>query len=169
MDGDAPRGSDLAQVVDLELLAAQVPVGARRDARRVARIGRLVMVGPGEADLLRVTVGIRLGDEEPRPAEEPDLGVALVLQLRPGDPVEAAPQHDVAVAVDRLVAERVAQLVREHRLASRSELDVPFRRDLALGAFEPIGTQEQRAARLAVAHRLRPRRAGGGRRRERGR
>ena len=42
------RGADLAQLVDLELVAPQVPVVVRRDARRVARVGRLVLVGAGK-------------------------------------------------------------------------------------------------------------------------
>ncbi len=169
MHGHAVRRANLAQVVDLELVAAQVPVGVRRDARRVARVARLVLVGPGEADLGRVAARVGLLDEEARLAKEADLGVALVLELRAGDPVEAAAQHHVAVAVDRLRVDVVGEPIGEHRLAPRAQLHVPFRRDPPAVAFETVGAQEQRAARFRLAAGERPGAAGGGRRHERGR
>ncbi len=168
MHGHVASSPHLAQVVDLELLPAQVPVGMRRDAGRIARVHRFVAVGTGEADLLRVAVRVGFGHEKARAAEESGFGVALVFQLRAGDPVESAPQHDIAVAVDRLLRNRIRQLVREHRFPMCTQLDATFRGDARLRAFEPVRAQEQRSARLRLAAGERPRAAGGGRRRERG-
>ena len=77
---------------------AQVPVVVRRDARRVARVGRLVLVGAGEADLARRRRARSLSAMKKRGVvKEAGFGVALELELGTGDPVEAAAQHDVAL------------------------------------------------------------------------
>jgi len=125
------------------------------------------MIGAGEADLFRVATRAGLGDEKARLAKKPGLRVALVFHLRAGDPVESAAQHDVAVAMDRLVFERIRQLVGQHRFASRPQFDIAFRRHTPLGAFEAVGAQEQRPAHPRITAELHRCRLACGRRHQR--
>ena len=58
------------------------------------------MVGPREPDFRRAAARAVLADEELRRGEEARFRAALELDLGPGDPVEAVPDQDVALAPD---------------------------------------------------------------------
>ena len=147
--GDA----DLLPGVDLDRLAAQEPVLARRDARRHAGLQDVVAVGADEGEAIGIAAHTDLAHREARVLEIAGLGVALVPHLRAGDPVVALPQRHVALAVDLLRGEVVGEPVGEHGLAPRSQLDAAARLDAGRRALEPIGAQEDRRGLVAAARR----------------
>ena len=151
-------GADHPRLVDLELAQPEVPILAGRDARRVARVGGFVVIGTGEPDLRRAAARVVLRDEESRRRKEARLRAALEFHFRPGDPVEAVADQDVALAPDFVGQDVVAQPVREHGFAACPQLDLARGLDGPVGrAFDAVGTQEYRAL------------VGGPRRRRRGR
>ena len=66
IEGCVVARADVAGLVDFELAHPDVPVVAGRYARRVARVGRFVTVGTGEADLRRAATRAVLADVEAR-------------------------------------------------------------------------------------------------------
>src|SRR5438105_15370226 len=131
-----------------------------RDARRVARIGHFVAVRSLKTDFLLRTAAGHIGDEEARPPEEADFGVARIADLRPGDPVEAAANDDVAPRPHFVVDDVVVEPVGENGFVARAKLDVAFGADALFAAFDSIGAQEQDAARLLRRRRWGARRRG---------
>ena len=138
---------NLAQVVDFELVAFQVPIAVGRDARRVARIGHLVAVRSREADFARRTAAAHVGDKKPRRFEETELGVARVAKLRARDPVEIAADHHIALGPDFVVDDVVVEPVGKNGFVARTKLDAAFGGDAILVAVDSICAQEQNAAR----------------------
>src|SRR5207248_4956675 len=100
-----------------------------------------------KTDFLRRTAAGHIGDEEARPPEEADFGVARIADLRPGDPVEAAANDDVAPRPHFVVDDVVVEPVGENGFVARAKLDVAFGADALFAAFDSIGAQKQRAPR----------------------
>ena len=134
------RGADLAQLVDLDLVAAQVPVVVRRDARRVLRVRRLVHVGAGEADLARACRATRSRSRRTSASSNQPIS-RLRWNLTSGPLIQslALAQRDVALAPDLVVADVVLQPVGEHRLAPRAQLDAGRRPRCACPPRPPAG------------------------------
>jgi hypothetical protein len=163
------RGADHPRAVDLELVHPDVPVLARRHARRVARLAHLVLVGAEEADLGGVAAPAVLGDVEARRLERPGVVVAAKSRFGAGDPVRAAAQQHVALAPDLVGRHVVAQPVGQYGLVAAAQLDLARRLDVLLGnAADRVGAHEHGAAvgrerrelQRRVGHR-RARRTGG--------
>src|SRR4029079_19241347 len=116
---------------------------------RVLRVGRLVHLGPGETDFLGLAPRGVLAQIETRVVEVADFAIAIELDLRSADPVEAAAQCDLALRPDLVLGNVVLEPFGEHRLAPRSQFEMAGRVDPLLArSFESIRAQENRAALL---------------------
>ena len=139
--------ADLAQLVDLDLVGAQVPVVVGRNAGRVLRLASLVEIGTGEANLRSLAVRLVLRNVEARLVEIADLALAMELDLGPADPVEPLAQRDLALRVNLVLLHVVREEVGQHRLAARAKLHLAERLDrLVAAALEAIGAQIDRTA-----------------------
>ena len=138
--------TDLLRGVDVHLFGTQVPVVARRGARRHAPAQDLEEVRPEERHPRCIPPHAGFADRKARGFERAGLGVALEGELRAGHEVVALAQQHVAAPVDLLRAEIVGKEVGDHGFTAGSQLDAPARLDPRLRALEAVRPQEERAA-----------------------